>query len=106
MVYPYSSANRTVNKNQINYSVKGGDINPTLNPNTVASANQEVQNVDLWKIDMGRETNFTVQISGILLPKMKHKLWGPFLPVKSLDYTPVAIETTKMDRIKHKNRKS
>lgn len=112
MVYPYSSANRTVNKNQINYSVKGGIPTPTSQSNSTQSPinypSQPVPkqqqfgnpshgtNVNLWKIDMGKEANYTVQISGISKPNMKHETWGSFLPVKSVDYTPVAIETLKL----------
>lgn len=107
MVYPYSSANRTVNQSYtkqdfssagktintraINYAVVG-KINPTQQSSSTVSHGN---NVDLWKIDMGKEANFTVQISDISKPNMKHKVWGPFLPIKSISYEPVAIETQK-----------
>ena len=96
MVYPFSSANRTVNQNQIDYSVRGGVPNPTLKNSTVASVPSHGTNVPLWKIDMGKEANFTVQIDGITKPNMKHSKWGQFLPVKSLNYVPVSIETMKL----------
>lgn len=97
MVYPFSSANRTFNENQIDYTVVGGNFEATTNPATVASVESHGTNVDLWKIDMGKEPNFTVQISGISKPNMKHTYWGEFLPIKSLNYVPVAIETLKIN---------
>ena len=93
MVYPFSSANRTVNQNQIDYSVRGGSPTPTSQTFGVPSHGT---NVDLWKIDMGKEPNFTVQISGISKPNMKHNVWGGFLPVQSISYVPVSIETLKL----------
>ena len=88
--YPYSSASRTRNKDQIDFTVKGGaNTSPTSNPTPTVTHGT---NVPLWKIDMGRQSHFTVSIRGMNRPNMKHNTYGSFLPVKSLNYTPVSLD--------------
>ena len=89
MTYPFSSANRTVNKNSINYSTKGGNITPTSRHNSTPSHGN---NLSLWKIDMGKDAYFTVNIEGVGKPNIKHNKWGEFLPIKSMSYTPVSTD--------------
>lgn len=50
----------------------------------------------LWYIDICKENHFTVSISGFQRPEIAHKTYGEFLPVKSITYTPVTIETLNL----------
>ena len=50
----------------------------------------------LWYIDICKENHFTVSISGFQRPDIMHKTYGEFLPVKSITYTPVTIETLNL----------
>lgn len=93
--YPYSSASRTQNKNAIDYTVKGGaNARPTSNPEPIPSRGT---NVPLWKIDMGRQSHFTVHIQGMDRANMRHDKYGAFLPIKSLTYTPVSLDHLKLN---------
>ena len=99
MATPFSSAGRTVNKYQINYAtVGGGSTAPTYQTSKDSTVNPN-NSIPVWKIDMGRENHFTVEISGIGVPNMKIKLSPKensstynFLPIKSFSYTPVSLE--------------
>ena len=94
MAYPYSSASRTRNQNAIDYTVKGGvETSPTSANTKVTSRGT---NVPLWKIDMGKQAHFTIHIQGMDRPNMKHSKYGAFLPVKSLNYTPVSLDSLRI----------
>ena len=95
MAQPFSSAGRTSNT-KINYKVVGGVAQPTYDQSSIANTKNQNNSVPLWKIDMGREAHFTVEIEGITKPNMKYSYsktdYGNFLPIKSFAYTPVTVE--------------
>src|SRR5574344_24879 len=94
------SGHITYSKNWKDVSVgEGTNYNDILEPGIggqISDFQTKKQNVGIFKQTMSQSSYFKVTISKLPNPKMSAVPYGNFLPVKSVNYNPVSIESTNI----------